>query len=179
MALHLLSARRLADKLAAGKVSPQEQASYLAISFLLWVLPGYFFVVPQHTFGAWSIPFGLWFYEALALGIVSVGGTFYCLKRCHVEPQRHFLVDFSCLYAPVSLTTLVVVYGLFHIYASLVPWLLRGMTFDMDSPFQGIYSPRSYDLLRYAAVVGTWFVIFVRIGSHLQRISNLRLDHNR
>src|SRR5688500_15394047 len=107
MNIHLLSARRLGDDLSKAAVSPNEQAIYLSASFVLWLIPGYLLIVPAPNVEAWLVPFGLWFYEALALLLFYVFGVRYCLARCRVEPRKHFLIDFSCLYAPISLTTLL------------------------------------------------------------------------
>lgn len=179
MALHFVSARRLAAELAEGKVAPQEQALYLAASFVLWALPTYLFIVPPHVANAWAFPLGLWFYEAFALVAIYLLGVFYCLQRCHVEPRRNFLVDFSCLNAPISLTTLVIGWGVFYVYAGLGPWLLHGLTFDLKSPFlEFIYSARSFDLVRYAVVVGMAFAVFIRTGNWMKRISRHRLSAN-
>lgn len=177
MVLHLLSARRLGEQLASGDVSPQEQAFYLSASFVLWILPGYLLVIPPSNTDVWPIPFGLWFYEVFALVMIFVFGLLHCLARCHVEPRRNFLVDFSCLYAPISLTTLVFVWGAFHIYASLLPWILQRMMFDSPSRFiEFIYSARFFDLIRFSAIVGANFIVFVRIGNCIENISRLRLS---
>ena len=67
MALHWFSADRLSKRLAAGLVTPQEQSFYLSISFIVWLLPYYLFIVPPPNFQAWSFPLVLWFYEGGAL----------------------------------------------------------------------------------------------------------------
>jgi hypothetical protein len=179
MTLHLLSAERLGKRLGAGEVSPQEQAFYLSASFILWLLPGYLLLTPPVDVHAWPIPFGLWFYEAGTLVVMYVIGVLYCLARCHVEPKKNFLIDFSCLYAPISLTTLVVVWGIFHIYASLIPNLLQRVSFDSPSRLLDfIYSARLFDLMRFLAVVGATFLVLVRVGNHMELVSRLRLSAN-
>jgi hypothetical protein len=180
MSLHVLSARRLGDQLSSGAVSPKEQAFYLSAGFILWLVPGYLFIVPPPNVRVWLLPFGLWFYEGLVLVMIYVFGVLYCLARCHVEPKKNFLIDFSCLFAPISFTTLVMVWGLFHMYASFIPWWLQGQTFDSTPPkwLEFIYSTRIMDLMRFFAVVGTSFFILVRIGNHMERISGLRMSAN-
>jgi hypothetical protein len=179
MTLHLLSAQRLGKRLGAGEVSPQEQAFYLSASFVLWLLPSYLLIAPAADVHAWSIPFGLWFYELGTLVLMYVFGVLYCLARCHVEPKKNYLIDFSCLYAPISLTTLVVVWGIFHIYASLIPiWLQK---FSFDSPprlLELIYSARFFDLMRFLTIVGATFLVLVRIGNHMELVSRFRLSAN-
>ncbi len=175
MTLHLISAKRLAKRLSAGEVTAQEQAFYLSAGFILWLLPGYLLIVPAPNVQAWSIPLGLWFYELGTLVVVYVFGILYCLARCHVEPQKNFLVDFSCLYVPVSLTTLVVGWGAYHVYASLFPALLQ--KFDFSAPpraLEFIYSARFYDLMRFFAVVSVSFFSLERTGRFMATVSRLR-----
>jgi hypothetical protein len=179
MTLHLISAQRLGNRLSAGTVSPQEQAIYLSASFILWLLPGYFLLVPPPNPQAWSIPLGLWFYELGALVLIYVIGVQYCLGRCRVEPRKNFLIDFSCLYAPISLTTLVAAWGAFHVYASLIPGWLQWVSFP-EPPrfFELLYSARFFDLMRFLATVGATFFTLIRIGNHMERISRMRLSAN-
>ena len=179
MTLHLISAQRLAILLSEGKVTPQEQSVYLSVSFILWLLPGYLLIQPSPNVEAWSLPLGLWFYELGALILIYVIGIPYCLARCHVEPKKNFLIDFSCLYAPISLTTLVIVWGAFHVYASLIPALLKTMSFaEVPRLLELVYSSRFFDLIRFLAVVGAVFFTLIRIGGHLERISRIRLSAN-
>jgi len=179
MTLHLLSAERLGKRLGAGEVSPQEQAFYLSASFVLWLLPTYLLISPAPNVQAWSIPFGLWFYEGGALALIYVLGVLYCLARCHVEPKRNFIIDFSCLYTPISLTTLVVVWGIFYIYASLIPVWLQNFSFDSPPRFlELIYSARFSDLMRFFAIVGGTSLVLIRIGNHMERVSRIRLSAN-
>jgi hypothetical protein len=177
MALHLLSAERLSKRLSSGEVSPKEQAYYLMASLVLWLVPGYLLIAPAPNVQAWSIPFGLWFYEAGALVLINVFGVLYCLAKCTVEPKKNFLVDFSCLYAPTSLTTLVVVWGVFHIYASLIPLWVQTLSFDSPPPLLDfMYSARFFDLMRFLAIVGSTFLVMIRIGHYMGRVSQLRLS---
>ena len=179
MALHLLRASPLSEQLASGKVSARDQAFYLSGSFIMWLLPGYLFIIPPPIANVWPIPFGLWFYEAFAMLVIYVFGVSYCYARCHVEPRRNFLIDFSCLYAPISVTTLLIVWGLFHLYASLLPWWLQKQTFDSPQRFfEFIYSARFFDLMRFFAMVSASFFVFVRVGNHMERLSNRRLSAN-
>jgi hypothetical protein len=177
VALHFIRARPLGEELAKDAVSAREQASYFAASFILWLLPGYLLLVPPPNFAAWSIPMGLWLYEGFALVLLYYFGVLYCLGKCRVNPRRHFIIDFSCLYTPISLTTLLLVWGLFYVYAALIPWLLQHLSFD-SRPYviEFLYSARFFDLMRFAAVVGVTFIVLARIGRHMQRISELRMS---
>ena len=179
MELHLISAQRLGTRLAEGSVSPQEQAVYLSVSFILWLLPGYLLLVPPPNPDVWPLPLGLWFYELGALVLIYVVGVSYCLVRCHVDPKNNFLIDFSCLYAPISLTTLVAVWAAFQAYASLIPIVLRTVEFSEQPRFlELVYSARFFDLMRFLAIVGATFIVLIRIGNHIERVARIRLSAN-
>jgi len=179
MSIRLLSASHLTERLALGLVSEREQAFYLAAGFILWLLPTYLLVIPAPNAYAWLVPLGLWFYELLLLFLVYVFGVLYCLGKCQVEPRKNFLVDFSCLYAPISLVTLVIVWGIFHIYASLIPWWVQKLTFEDQPWWLGLfYSERFLDLMRFLAMVAVNFFVFIRLGTYMERASKLRLSAN-
>jgi hypothetical protein len=124
-------------------------------------------------------PLGLWVYEFAFLIIVSVVGVFYCLARCWVDPKRHFLVDFSCLSAPVTVTTLIAVWGVFHIYATLIPWWLQ-FEVGVAQPrwVELFYSLRFLGLMRFLATVMVVVLIFFRVGAYMERLSRLRESAN-
>jgi hypothetical protein len=177
MTLHWLSATNLGAKLAAGHVSAREQALYLAGSFVVWLLPGYLFIVPARwpEDPVWF--YGLWFYELAMMVLISVAGALHCLDKCRVDARRNFLVDFSCLYLPVSVTTLTAAWAIFYALVALRrPWLeLLLAVFDRPPAFlSGLASGRFFQLLVFFAIVGSNFAVFYRIGRHMARISELR-----
>jgi len=177
--VHLISARRLSQELGAGAVTATQQAYYVVASFVLWLALTYLLIVPPPNPRIWPLPLGLWFYEGILLVLVYIFGVLYCLGKCRVDPKANFLIDFSCLYTPISLTTLIAVWGLFYIYAFFIPWLLRDLR--TESPMivlQIAYSPRFFDLLRFLAVVGTAFLVLIRVAHHMERVSRLRLSAN-
>jgi len=186
MALHLLSADRLGNRLASDTVSPREQAHYVVVGFVVWLLVSYLPIM--HAPGLFSGtypygpldsgpfgPIGLWLYELVLLIVINVVGVFYCLPKCRVEPRRNFLVDFFCLSTPVTVTTLAVVWGIFHLYASVLPWWLQFESFQSRPKwFELFYSIRFLDLMRFLAMVMTSFLIFLRVGNYMERVAALR-----
>jgi hypothetical protein len=177
MTLHWLSAANLGAKLAAGHVSAREQAYYLAGSFVVWLLPGYLFIIPSRGPDDTAWFYGLWFYELAMMALISVAGTLYCLDKCRVDPRRNFLVDFSCLYLPVSVTTLTVTWTIFYLLLALRrPWLgLLLFVFERPPAFlSNLASGRFFELLAFFGIVGANFAIFYRIGRHMARVSELR-----
>ena len=164
MAFHLFRTSRVANDLAAGSVSPQEQAGYLIVSFLAWTVPFYLYLIPapraeDQAFAAW-----MWLIEFVLVVAIFIGGVNYCLRKCRVDPGANFLVDFSCLYAPVALTTSIVIWTVFHVVAALLPW------------FSSAYA---YDTLRLLFYLSATMVIFWRVGEHMERLSGLRQARTR
>lgn len=76
-------------------------------------------------------------------------------------------MDFSCLNAPISLTTLTIVWGGFYILTEPVFALLSGT-------FPWLTSSRAYDIVRMIASAGAVFIVFLRIGRHMNRVSLIR-----
>lgn len=157
MAFHLFRTSRVVNDLAAGSVSPAEQANYLIVAFLAWTLPVYLYLIPSPVsndpvFSSW-----MWLIEFLLVVAIFVAGVKYCLRKCRVDARANFLVDFSCLYSPVAVTTSIVIWGTFHILTLL--WLP---------------SAYAYDVLRLVFFLAATLVIFWRVGEHMARLSVLR-----
>lgn len=171
MAIRLISAKGVGDDLAAGRIAAGEQSLYLIASFLIWIIPAYLFLFPTprtdnpHFF--WSV----WLIELAILVLFCVVGIGFCLGRCRVDPTRHFLVDFSCLNAPISLTTLTIVWGGFYILTEPIFALL-------SETFPWLTSSHAYDVVRMFASAGAVFIVFLRIGNHMNRVSLIRESAN-
>jgi hypothetical protein len=159
MTIHLISAKRVGDDLAAGRITAADQSLYLTSSFLIWMIPAYLFLFPAPRTSDPEFFWGIWLTELALLVLFCTVGIGFCLRKCRVDPARNFLVDFSCLNAPVSLTTLAVVWGGFH--------LLTEGIFSLQST-------RAYDAVRMLASTGAVFIVFLRIGRHMSRVSLLR-----
>jgi hypothetical protein len=169
MAFHLFRTSLVANDLAQANVSPHEQAGYLIVSFLAWTVPFYLYLIPapladDPRFAAW-----MWLIEFVLVVAIFVAGVNYCLRRCRVDTRANFLVDFSCLYAPVALSTSIVIWGVFHLATTLsagmaLPWLT---------------SAYGYDILRLLFYLAAILVIFWRVGGHMERLSGLRQSSRR
>jgi hypothetical protein len=160
MAVSLISAKRAGDDLAAGRIAAGDQSLYLTASFLIWMVPAYLFLFPAPRTIDPEFFWGIWLAELALLVLFCIVGIGYCLRNCRVDPGRNFLVDFSCLNAPISLTTLLAVWGGFHLLTA--PW------------FPWLESSRAYDIVRMLASIAAVFIVFLRIGRHMNRVSLLR-----
>jgi hypothetical protein len=157
--IHFLRTSRVASDLAAGTVSPREQAGYLIISFLAWTVPFYLYLIPAPRGEDPRFATAMWLVEFVLVVAIFIGGVNYCLRKCRVDPRANFLVDFSCLYAPVALSTSIVIWTAFHVVAALLPW------------FSSAYA---YDTLRLLFYLAATLVIFWRVGEHMERLSGMR-----
>jgi hypothetical protein len=173
MTIRLISAKGVADDLAAGRITAREQSLYLIASFLIWIIPAHLFLFPTPRTDDPQFFWLVWLIELAFLILFCVVGIGFCLGKCRVDPTRHFLVDFSCLNAPVSLTTLTLVWGAFYILTEPGFALL-------SETFPRLASSRAYDVVRMFASAGAVFIIFLRIGKHMDRVSRIResADHH-
>jgi cation transport ATPase len=176
MAFHLLRTSQVAKDLAAGGVSPREQAGYLVISFLAWTLPFYLYLIPSPladdpVFLGW-----MWLIEFVLVVAIFVTGVNYCLRKCRVDARANFLIDFSCLYAPVALTTSIVIWGAFHLLTTLPAWMVAraGSGHETLRALPWLSSAYAYDVLRLLFYVAAIVVIFWRVGEHMERLSGMR-----
>jgi hypothetical protein len=161
MAMHLIRAQRAGDDLAAGRVTAADQSLYLIASFLIWIVPAYLFLFPTPRTHDPEFFWTLWLIELAIVVFVCITGIGFCLRSCRVDPARNFLIDFSCLNAPVSLTTLLAVWGAYYVAEGLL--LLADVA-----------SPRVYDGVRLLASATAVLAVFLRIGWQMQRVSSLR-----
>jgi hypothetical protein len=177
MTLRLFSAKAVGDDLGAGRITAKEQSWYLTASFLIWLIPAYLLVLPAPRTNDPQFFWWLSVIELALLVLFCVAGVAFCLRSCGVDPKRHFLVDFSCLNAPISLTTLAIVWGSFYLLTEGVVWALSATAVDQN-PSHWLASPRVYDVLRMLASTGAVFLVFLRIGKHMRRVSLLRKSPN-
>lgn len=174
MALHLLSARRLAEDLAAERVSARDQAIYLAVSGVLWLIPGYFYISRWPLSQDQPFAAAYWWIEFAMLALVNVAGTFYCLHQCRRDPQRHFMIDFGCLYTPVAIACLVATWAAFYAALWALPHVVDAMTDKGDTRgFRHLYA-RLHDVLLYLVMVGQLFAIYWGVGRYMRRAAELR-----
>jgi hypothetical protein len=176
MTIRLFSAKGVGDDLAAGRITAREQSLYLTASFLIWIIPAYLFLFPAPRTNDPQFFWWIWLIELALLVLFCIAGIGLCLRKCRVDPTRHFLVDFSCLNAPTSLTTLIIVWGGFYLLTEGVFSLLTGMTVEQDPSrrLAWLASSGVYDVLRLLASAGAVLIVFLRIGKHMNRVSLIR-----
>lgn len=176
MAFHLFKTSRVAQDLAAGRVSAREQAGYLVISFLAWTVPFYLYLIPAPLSGDQVFLAWMWLIEFVLVVAIFVGGVNYCLRKCRGDARANFLVDFSCLYAPVAVSTSIVIWGSFHLVTTLPAGVVGGAGPGHETlrTLPWLSSAYVYDILRLMFYLAATLVIFWRVGEHMERLSSLR-----
>ncbi|NJN05491.1 MAG: hypothetical protein HC814_02585 [Rhodobacteraceae bacterium] len=184
MVLHPFSARKLGDRLARAEVTAPEQAFYLAGSSVVALPFIFLFLIPSpiELEPSWFFP--IWFGEFLVLLVVSIAGVIYCLRRCWIAPARHFLIEFSCLYFPVWVTTFPIAWALFWVVAfGSLDLLDLWMNYSPpDGPMPSwrlVFATNEFsDVLRLLTIMSAETVLFYRIGQQMERISQFRESAN-
>lgn len=104
MTIQLLSAKKVAKSIANNSISPKEKYNYLLASFLLFI--------PFYYSGfVWFNPLWSWLsiYEAFVIGLITIIGLNETYKASG-ERNEHYITEFTCLYVPVSITTITAVW---------------------------------------------------------------------
>lgn len=170
MALHFFSTSRLARKLAAGQVPAEDQAIYLAISFVVWLVPAYLYIMPNMVSSDPLWVNTLWFGQFALLVAANWGGVLHCFRQCHHQPERHFMIDFACLYAPASIAVLVATWAAFYVFVWSYYWLAVGSRSDLLAEQYAKF----HDVLNYVVIVGQVALIYFLVGRGVRRAADLR-----
>lgn len=166
----------MAEELAGYKVEASDQAAYVAASFVAWLIPYYFFLYPEPYAGNEKWFWGMWAYSAFMMVVVNIFGVYKCLNACEVEPKKNFLVDFSCLYLPVSVTTLIGVWAVYYLYRYLFGLWVQGIDPELGPPVwaQVMFTYKFHDLTRFLAEIAVPLVIFLRASAWMKIVSAKR-----
>jgi len=165
MSLRLLNAKKLAIELGREEVSPLDKGYYLFVSFVAWLVvgaSGFTVVSPLWTWMS--------FIEVASLIVVHLLGFSYAYRAAGGDENRDFVVQFTCLYVPVSITSLLVVWG---IYWGILYGFQESLVALSDSHFQFALNLSHmgsdlFDALAMLAVIIMNVVIFYRITKLLE-----------
>jgi hypothetical protein len=110
MTMRLFNARRLAEELGQGHVSARTKAYYLFAGFAMWLVinvTGFTTVSPL-----WS---WMSILETCALLLITLLGFQSAYDAAGGDDNPDFVVQFTCLYLPVSITTVLAVWGVYWV----------------------------------------------------------------
>jgi len=105
MTIHIFNARKAADDISKNVISPKEKSYYLLGTFLLFIPFYYSGFVYTNPLWSW-----LSIYEAFVVVFITVVGLNKTYEAAGAESNQHFVTEFTCLYVPVSITTISLVW---------------------------------------------------------------------
>lgn len=105
MAIRLFDAKRLAEELGRGEVSPRTRGYYLFASFALWLGINASGLVTASPPWTWMSVI-----EAAAVLLITVLGFSYSYDAAGGDENPDFVAQFTCLYVPVLTTTVLAVW---------------------------------------------------------------------
>jgi len=107
--MHLFRTKPLVQELARGELSATKKAQYLLASFLMFMVAYSSGFVPGSP-PIWTIPALI---ETVAVALITVVGIVKCFDAAGGEESSDFVASFTCLFVPVTITTLIVVWSIF------------------------------------------------------------------
>ena len=108
MRIRILNAGRLAEELGAGQVTPTEKGYYLLAGFVMWTIVNYLGIAQASKL--WTL-FSV--IEGIGVTGITVIGFSYAFQAAGGDENRDFVAQFSCLYLPVSVTTILSVWAFY------------------------------------------------------------------
>ena len=172
--MHLFRTTPLIQQLARGELSATKKAHYLLASFLMFTVLYYSGFVPGSP-ATWTIPSLL---EAVAVALITIVGIVKCFDAAGAEDSFDFVASFTCLYVPVTITTLLVVWSIFWAITfgfreALIALSHSRMQFALNLARLGT---DLVGFLAFAAVVTVQIATFYRIRSALEEVRLARID---
>jgi hypothetical protein len=171
MAIHFLSATRLVDDLLCERPSQRDQAYYMLAGFIFSIALGYSTLTFSNAGQSW---FGLC--EFLLLVVTTVYGFERCYDASSVSGHRFFIVDFVCLSLPISITTMIVVWGCHWGGWALYRHVVMATSFESQRIVNAITYINAI-LPSATVLVGMILsnvIFYLRMISHLNRLESLR-----
>ena len=175
MSLHLFSTKKLVAELAERRVTAEQQAHYLIVNSVFFSVLTYSGLLTASS-PALSLPALLEFCVIVAISIV---GIFRAYEAARGHGEGSFLVDFSCLFVPVSITTYLPVWvAYWAVRVSFTPTLIS--LSESHSQFAVNLLRMGSDffgLLGFLATVGSLFISYRRVVSLLHSVQEQRRVH--
>ncbi len=108
--MRLLNAKKLAVELGRGEISPREKGYFLFAGFVMWLLIGASGFTTVSPLWTWMS-----LIETAAVIVVYLLGFSYAYDAAEGDENSDFVVQFTCLYVPVTITTVAVIWGLYWV----------------------------------------------------------------
>ncbi|KPF41551.1 hypothetical protein IP80_21140 [beta proteobacterium AAP65] len=170
--MHLIRTRPLIQALASGNVSAEKRAQYLLASFVIFNVAYYSGLVVAGT-APWTPPY---IAEALAVIIINVVGVVTTFDASGGKSNKQYIIDFTCLYVPVSVTTLLGFWGCYWIlrigfHEAIMAMSQSNLQFAINMSQLGF---DGFALLAFVATIGSLAVTYVRLAKLLAAVRAAR-----
>jgi hypothetical protein len=172
--MHLFRAAPLVEKLARGTLSGQQKAAYLLAGFVIFNVAYYSGFVGSGAV-LWTVPY---FAEAGAVVLINILGVVKAFEASGGESNKQFVVDFTCLYVPVSVMALLVVWGSYWLLRVAFSASLESLA-QSDLQFAINLNHLGFDFFSLAGFMATLAVLavtYVRLFCLLSKVRVLRGD---
>lgn len=171
MTLHFLSAARLAEELASGKLSVRRKANYMLAGFIFNLIVGYSTLTGTNASRTW-----LGGYEFILLLVITIYGFERCYRASNGDSNQSFISDFVCLSLPVGVTTTLASWGAYWGGWQLYQRVVLAMSFESEKTANilvWINNELPWIAVLLAMILSTCFFYF-RMIAHLTKIKILR-----
>ena len=121
----------------------------------------------------WTLPY---IAEALAVVVINILGVVATFDASGGKNNKQYVIDFTCLYVPVSVTTLLFFWGTYWALRIGFHEAIMSMA-QSDVQFAINMSRLGFDgfaLLAFAATLGSLVVTYVRLARLLARVRAAR-----
>jgi hypothetical protein len=167
MAIHFISGSKLVEDLAHDRLSERDKANYLLAGIVFGIFAGYSTLVASNPSLTWR---GL--YELLMVLVIAIYGFERCYSTSKHASSPSFISDFICLSLPITITTMVAVWGIYwggwYLYMSAI----LSMSFESQQAIRMIdWINKDMPWLSiFLAVVCSNAIFFLRMRLHLKRM---------
>ena len=170
--MHLLRTRPLVNALAGGDIPAEERAYYLLASFLVFNIAYYSGFVASGTV-PWTPPY---IAESLAVILINIFGVVATFDASGGKSNKQYIIDFTCLYVPVSVTTLLAFWGAYWVlrigfHEAVIALAQSNMQFAINMSKLGF---DGFALLAFAATIGSLVVTYARLTKLLASVRAAR-----
>ena len=167
--MQLLRTKPVVEALIADSVSAEERAKYLLASFLVFNAAYYSGLVVAGA-ELWT-PLSLM--EAAVVVALNIVGVVKTFDAAGGKTNTDFIAQFTCLYVPVSVTTLVAVWGVYWLMRmSFTPTLVELSRSNMQ--FALNLASLGTDLLGFLAFVANVGVLAITYGRLHKLLARVR-----
>ena len=169
--MHFFRTRPLVEKLASGQITNTEKAYYLLASFLMFTIAYYSGFVSGNP--TWTFPSIL---EGLTIAAITVIGIVKAFDASGGEEASDFIAQFTCLYVPITISTMLVVWSFFWALTlgfreSLIAISHSHMQFAVNLSRLGA---DMFSFLTFAAAVTVQAATFYRMTNSLADVRALK-----